>query len=265
MCRGLAADVSRNIAAFLIATPMFMFWFLRSFGSEDEVPSPQFSDMTLSARFKDTLISLAFEITGNLVFCSWLAAWVHVVITQHTLRVWYRRIPPFMTTFRATWRPLVVLPLIDILVREIMVVLLKHSMGLYGESDTAKGMSTSRNMLLTLVWVSSQTLHLLVCLPLEVAVVRIQASLLPEDEEPIVPFDRSFGNGGTNGLRPGLLAEPRGPLSLRQAWRSLTWAEMRRLLKIFAKMLAVQAVIYAFFWLAVGNRVWPHSWVPTWI
>jgi len=126
-------------------------------------------------------------------------------------------------------------------------------------------MLTSRNMLLMFVWLSSQTLNLLVCLPLEVALVRIQASLLPEDEEPIVPFDRSFGNNGPNGLRPGLLAEPRGPLRLRQAWKSLTWAEMRRLLKTFAKMLTVQAVIYALFWLAIGNRVWPHNWVPLWV
>ena len=264
MCRGLALDVSRNIAALGIAMPLFMFWFLRSFGSEDDEPL-DFSKMTLAARFKDKLVSTAFEITGNLVFCSWMAAWVHIVITQHTLRVWYRRLPSFVPVFRATWRPLVVLPLIDILVRETMVFLLKHSMGLYGKSDTTKGMLTSRNMLLMFVWLSSQTLNLLVCLPLEVALVRIQASLLPEDEEPIVPFDRSFGNNGPNGLRPGLLAEPRGPLRLRQAWKSLTWAEMRRLLKTFAKMLTVQAVIYALFWLAIGNRVWPHNWVPLWV
>jgi hypothetical protein len=118
-------------------------------------------------------------------------------------------------------------------------------------------------MLLTLVWVSSRAIRILASLPLELAVVRIQASLLSEDEEPIVPFDRSFGKTGPNGLRPGLLAEPRGPLSLRQALQSLTWTEMRRLLKIFAKMLAVQAVINAVFWLAIGNKVWPQYWVPT--
>jgi hypothetical protein len=144
----------------------------------------------------------------------------------------------------------------------MMVVLLKHNMGLYGAVDTTESTFTSRNMLLTLVWVSSQSIRLLVSLPLEVAVVRIQASLLSEDEEPIVPFDRSFGNNGPNGLPPGLLAEPRGPLSLSQAWRSLTWTEMRRLLKVFAKMLAVQAVVNAVFWLAVGNKVWPQHWVP---
>ena len=263
MCRGLALEVSRHLAAFLIAMPMFMFWMLRSFGKEDEEPQPKFSDLTLSTRLKSTATEFAFEIAGNLIFCSWMAAWVHIVITQHTLRVWYRRLPPFMSTFRATWRPLVVLPVVDILVRDTTVMLLKHSMGLYSIAPTTEGTFTSRKMLLTLIWLLSQAIRLLVSLPLEVALVRIQASLLSEDEEPIVPFDRSFGNNGPNGLRPGLLAEPRGPLSLREAWRSLTWTEMRRLLEIFAKMLAVQAVFNAVFWLAIGNKVWPQHWVPT--
>jgi hypothetical protein len=263
MCRGLALDISLHIAAFAVATPMFMFWFLRSFGKEDEEPLPNFSEMALSARLKEVLVGFAFEIAGNLFFCSWMAAWVHIVMTQHTLRIWYRRIPPFVPTFRATWRPLVILPVVDILFRDTMVVLLKHTMGLYSAAETPESTFTSRNMLLTLVWLLSQAIRLLVSLPLEVAVVRIQASLLSEDEEPIVPFDRSFGNNGPNGLRPGLLAEPRGPLSLRQAWRSLTWTELRRLFKIFAKMLAVQAVVNAVFWLAIGNKVWPQHWVPT--
>jgi hypothetical protein len=96
-----------------------------------------------------------------------------------------------------------------------------------------------------------------------VAVVRIQASLLPEDEEPIVPLDRSFGTSGSNGLRPGLLAEARGPLSLKEAWRSLTWVEMRRIAKIFTKMLLVQAAVNAVFWPAIGNSAWPDKWVPS--
>jgi hypothetical protein len=244
---------------------MFMFWMLRSFSKEDEKLVPAFSEMALSARLMEVLIGFAFDIAGNLIFCSWVAAWVHIVITQHTLRIWYRRLPPFMPTFRATWRLLVVLPVVDILLRDTMVVLLKHSMGLYSRGSPTEGTFSSRNMLLTLVWLLSQAIRLLVSLPLEVAVVRIQASLLLEDEEPIVPFDRSFGKNGPNGLRPGLLAEPRGPLSARQAWQSLTWTEMRRLGKIFAKMLAVQAVVNAVFWLAIGNRAWPQHWVPTWV
>lgn len=263
MCRGMALEVSRHIAALLIAMPMFMFWMLRSFGKEDEEPQPKISELALTTRLKGNATEFAFEIAGNLIFCSWMAAWVHIVITQHTLRVWYRRLPPFMSTFRATWRPLVVLPIVDILVRDTTVMFLKHSMGLYSIGSTTESIFTSRKMLLTLVWLLSQTIRLLASLPLEVALVRIQASLLSEDEEPIVPFDRSFGNNGPNGLRPGLLAEPRGPLSLGQAWRSLTWTEMRRLLRSFAKMFAVQAAVYAVFWLAIGNRAWPNDWVPT--
>lgn len=258
----MALHVSFNVTLMIIVVPAYMFWTLKNWSSEDEEPLLSSSKLTLSERLKDILVATAFEIASNLIFCSWLAAWVHIVMTQHTLRIWYRRLPPFMSTLRSTWRPLVILPLVEILVRGITVILLKHSMGLYGEFDTEQGTFTSRNMLLTLIWLLAQAIQLLVVLPLQVMIVRVQASLLSEDEEPIIPFDRSFGAGGPNGLRPGLLAEPRGPLGVNQAWQSLTWAEMRRLSETFAKMLAVQAVVNAVFWLAIGNSAWPSEWVP---
>jgi hypothetical protein len=264
VCRGMALHVSINIAAFVLATPMFVFLAVRSFGAEhkdDETASA--GEITLYYRLKDVLGHTAFDIAAGLVFCSWLAAWVHVVITQHTLRIWYRRLPPFLPTFYATWRPLVLLPLVSVLVRRTTVILLSHSLGLYEGYESDAGTFTSRNMLLTLIWLVVQAMDLLVILPLEVAIVRIQASLLPEDEEPIVPLDRSFGTSGSNGLRPGLLAEARGPLSLREAWRSLTWVEMRRLAKMFAKLLFVQAAVYAAFWPAIGDSAWPDKWVPS--
>jgi glycosyltransferase involved in cell wall biosynthesis len=264
MCRGMAVHISINIVAFALATPLFVFWAVRSFGEEPEDQETASSrEMTLYSRLKEVLGNTAFDIVAGLVFCSWLAAWVHIVITQHTLRIWYRRLPPFLHTFHATWRPLVLLPLVNVLVRRTVVVLLKRSLGLYEGYESDAGTFTSRNMLLTLIWLVVQGMDLLIILPLEVAVVRIQASLLPEDEEPIIPFDRSFGTNGSNGLRPGLLAEARGPLSLKEAWQSLTWVEMRRLAKIFAKMLLVQAAVNALFWPAIGNSAWPDKWVPS--
>jgi hypothetical protein len=263
MCRGMAVHASINITAVFLATPMFVFWAVRSLGAEDEDDETASHDNTLYSRLKEVLGHTAFDMVAGLVFCSWVAAWVHIVITQHTLRIWYRRLPPFLDVFYATWRPLVLLPLVSVLVRRSVIVVLKHSLGLFEGYESDESIFTSRNMLLTLIWLVVQGLDLLVVLPLEVAIVRIQASLLPEDEEPIVPLDRSFGTSGSNGLRPGLLAEARGPLSLREAWRSLTWVELRRLMKIFAKMLLVQTAINAAFWPAIGNSVWPDTWVPS--
>lgn len=245
----------------ILMMPIWVFWTLRAF-SADDAPTTFVHNPTLSNRLKSVLQDFGFQIVANLVFCSWLAAWVHVVITQHTLRVWYRRLPPFLPTLYATWRPLVVLPVVSILLRHTAVILLRHNLGLYGEHNKDQGVLTSRNMLLTLVWLVAQGIKIFASLPLSLALVRVQASLLPEDEEAIVSFDRSFGTGGVNGLRPGLLAEPRGPLSFREAWRSLTWTEMRRIVKTCAKMLAVQAAVKGVFWLAVGNDVWPDNWVP---
>jgi hypothetical protein len=261
VCRGMALHIAFYVGAITASAPVFIFWAARRLGAEEDDTASD-RDLTLYEQIKDIAGETTFEIGTSLIFCSWLAAWVHIVITQHTLRIWYRRLPPFLSTFYATWRPLVLIPLVSILIRRTTIIILKRSLGLGGGSNSNESVFMSRNMLLTLIWVVVQGLDLLAILPLELAMVRIQASLLPEDEEPIVPFDRSFGTS-SNGLRPGLLAEPRGPLSFRQAWRSLTWIEMRRLVKIFVKMLLVEVVVKSVFWLAVGNNVWPNNWVPT--
>lgn len=141
--------------------------------------------------------------------------------------------------------------------------LLKHSFGLDETTSISDGVFSSVNMLRTLVWATVLALDISARLPAQIILNRVQASLLPEEEEAIVPFDRSFGSAGSNGLQPGLLAAPRGPLTLREAWHSITRSEFKRLLVFKLKLLAVHAVFNSMFWLVLGNSVWPSTWVPT--
>jgi hypothetical protein len=81
-------------------------------------------------------------------------------------------------------------------------------------------------------------LLLLLVVPASIVLVRVQASLLPETDEVIVPFDNTFGGkvvsesmGGNNGL--GIL----------DAWRSFGWPARIRLLKIYAKYFMLQLAL----------------------
>lgn len=81
-------------------------------------------------------------------------------------------------------------------------------------------------------------LLLLLVVPASIVLVRVQASLLPETDEVIVPFDNTFGGkvvsesmGGNNGL--GML----------DAWRSFGWPARIRLLKIYAKYFMLQLAL----------------------
>lgn len=78
----------------------------------------------------------------------------------------------------------------------------------------------------------------LVFLPATVTLTRVQASLLPETEETLVPFDRSFDGRVVPESEGGS-----GKLGLLDAWRTFDWAARGRLLKLFAKVFAIETSI----------------------
>jgi hypothetical protein len=71
---------------------------------------------------------------------------------------------------------------------------------------------------------------LFLCLPAMVTLVRIEASILPEDEDTIVPFDRTFGGKVVSQMHGGS-----GKIGFLDAWRSFNWEARRRLIKLFVK------------------------------
>lgn len=257
--RGLACSLCIAATYFILTMPFAVIMFIPSV----EALHSADGDKSLVTRLKHALVPTIIDTALRLLFASWDTAWVHIVITQPTLRIWYRRLPPFFPTLRATWRAIVVAHSADALALNVLPVLLKYMMGLYSPLGVPSPSSvTSDRVLSSLVWLVSSALYISITIPLDVVVVRTQASLLPEEEETIVPFDRSFGTSGTNGLKPGLLAEPRGPLSFREAWQSITRAEFQRIMIVSAKMLALRAVVNGAFWPVLGNSVVPAGWVP---
>jgi hypothetical protein len=79
---------------------------------------------------------------------------------------------------------------------------------------------------------------LMVLLPASVTLTRIEASLLPEDEQTIVPFDKEAIRGDTDlTVRGGARA------LFVQAWRSFDRPARLRLLKLYAKMVLAQFTV----------------------
>lgn len=259
LCRGIAVHICTCIGLFVIG--MLSFPFYKSLFDPNLDPE---LEHTTTQELGIVMLETAATVFAAVVFPSMRAAWVHIVISQPTLRIWYRRLPPYLATLRATFVPVVCQTLSQVLVTTVTPILLKHALGLAGrQPDTyTAGIFSSRNILLALIWLFVHVLDAVACLPFNVAVTRIEASLLPEEEETIVTFDRSFGTDGSNGLRPGLLAESRGALSFREAWQSVTWSEMRRLWIFSAKILAVQVSVNGSFWLVGGKNAWPSGWDP---
>jgi hypothetical protein len=74
------------------------------------------------------------------------------------------------------------------------------------------------------------TCTLFLCLPAMATLVRIEASILPEDEDTIVPFDRTFGGKVISQMHGGS-----GKVGFLDAWRSFNWEARRRLIKLLVK------------------------------
>jgi hypothetical protein len=79
---------------------------------------------------------------------------------------------------------------------------------------------------------------LFLCLPAIVTLVRIEASILPEDQDTIVPFDRSFGGKVVGQMHGGS-----GKIGFLDAWRSFNWEARRRLIKLFVKVFFILAAL----------------------
>ena len=81
-----------------------------------------------------------------------------------------------------------------------------------------------------------------VLFPTNVILVRVAASVLPEEEATILPFDRTFGGRVAPGER----------LKMLDAWKSFTWEAIKRVIKIYVKAFLLQAMIAALWGAAVS-------------
>ena len=82
-----------------------------------------------------------------------------------------------------------------------------------------------------IVFLTTCFLFLGTVLPATVALLRVQASHLPEDAEPIVPFDRTFGKADD------------GDLTFTEAWKSIGMHGWKRVAKMFMKLAPVAVVL----------------------
>ena len=110
-----------------------------------------------------------------------------------------------------------------------------------GQSEAAYYAFALLSVPLTAVFVA-----LAILLPASVTLTRIEAALLPEDQETIVPFDRSSVLGDldlqTRGACRSVFVE---------AWKSFEPAARLRLIKLYVKMFSLQVAIAVFGGLAM--------------
>ncbi|KAJ4269988.1 hypothetical protein NW762_001661 [Fusarium torreyae] len=170
------------------------------------------------------------SLIGSLLLVQLSTAWVHIVITPASPLSFWRRLPPFKTTFSATWRPVLIYWVATELANfgTVGIVYLLH-LKQGSRVNDANSFGSAIGVLIVAI-----ILQIALQIPAYMILVRVQASLLPADADTIIPFDRSF-----NGRIEPVVVGGLGYATVRDAWSSFSKTAWRRIVMIHVKVTGI--------------------------
>ena len=195
----------------------------------------------LTAAFGVGMVPQAIAaITTTVILCRLQMLWTHIVISTPSEQKWYRRFPS-VEAGKKIIVPTTIMAVAEQFAIYIPVALFQffgleyyyqHPSEFHKYSDMQKN---SVMLASFAVAISGLVASVLVVIPAVVTLKRVQASLLPEENESIVSFDRTFGGK----VQPAVLGGS-GVVSMLDAWKTFDWAARFRLLKLYLKITAIQ-------------------------
>ncbi|KAL5344095.1 ubiquitin-conjugating enzyme/RWD-like protein [Aspergillus crustosus] len=173
-------------------------------------------------------------------------AWVHIVISEPSSKRFYRRIP----SIRSLTKILPAAAFENLLINGayfvvLLFIKLVHGLGELdlvgsignGSPEAYRNAFTMLSIATLVSWLAS--------FPARVIFIRVAASMLPEEDESIIPFDRSFGGKVVPGIVGG------GVLSIKDAWTTFDRDGWKRYIKALVKATGIQFALAIFFSLAI--------------
>jgi hypothetical protein len=186
------------------------------------------------------LFSPLATLLASLTLVQFSTAWVHIVMTPSSPKHFWSRLPPFRRAFEATWRPVAIYWLAAEVTRWAPFLLLSTAMPWpeLDESGNLKPMPKEdyQNFagLGSGAFLLSVFCSVFLVLPAHVILTRVQASLLPVEEDTIIPFDRSFEGK----VEPAIVGG-RGYATIADAWATYSRSAWRRLIWLHVKIALV--------------------------
>ncbi|KAL7275398.1 hypothetical protein RUND412_001649 [Rhizina undulata] len=149
----------------------------------------------------------------------------HILISAPSSKRWYRRIlsTPWSQAKR-TLNPEIILSIFTSIITEMTLFLFHSSLPI-----AIKAVFGAALFIFSMI----------VAVPISIILVRMQASLLPDSEEGIVSFDRTFG--------------VEGALDMRSAWRSFR-GQGKRLARVVWRVIAGLSVVLVVMGAVVGGE-----------
>ena len=158
--------------------------------------------------------------------------WNHTILSEPSQKSWLQRMAPRSIVKKALF-PTFLYSCISLSSQGFIQGCLKLRVDPKAIPSTHESSQQMPLALLVLVLLGV-FLFVAVQIPAEIAIVRVRASLLSAEEEPIIPFDRTF-NGQVVSTEQG----GSGMLDLWQAWTGCDMQTRLRVLGVLAKVVAM--------------------------
>lgn len=189
-------------------------------------------------------------IFASIALCRLQMVWTHIVISNPSAKAWYRRIPS-RTAVRN-----ILIPTAVFAIAEQATIYVPGALSLLAAQAFNEEVheNVGRAQIIALLQMFSIGLigigiFVLLVIPADVTLKRVQASMLPEEDESIVPFDRTFAGK----VKPEILGGS-GAVSMLDAWKSFDRSARIRLMKLYLKVFLVSVfTTVMFFMVLVGE------------
>jgi len=189
--------------------------------------------------------TLAIPVVSAVVAAPLMTAWTHIVISEPSNKRFYQRIPS-LKTWKKVAGPTAVLAF----TKELAVFLPAYLGMAYGlnniDSEEVAKLSKCAQSAMVIKALSLMALSVMLAIalviPAKVTLTRVQASLLADNEESIVPFDRSFGGKFVSESEGG-----KGVIGMLDAWKTFDMAARWRLIKAYVKVFGIQLALVLVF------------------
>ncbi|KAL3480869.1 hypothetical protein BJX99DRAFT_244047 [Aspergillus californicus] len=181
-------------------------------------------------------------LTTHILLANLDVAWVHIVISEPSPKRSYKRIPGFRSLKKIA--PAAAFEhLLTNGVLYVALFIINHVQGLHElvelgpDANVSSGTYKAAFGLISI----ATLIQCFTAVPARAIFVRVAASMLPDEDEAIVPFDRSFGGK----LVPEVVGG--GVLSIRDAWTTFDRDGLTRYIKAVVKAFAMKVSVFLLF------------------
>jgi hypothetical protein len=187
------------------------------------------------------------QFVAEIVVSNLRVGWIHIVISEPSTKSLWSRIPAWRKTTMKIAPAAAIRAVASQLATFIPLLVASGTSLMANPSNIAPTVFVTGGLGLTALYL---ILYVLVQMPAEVTFIRVAASMLPEDDEAIVPFDRSFAGK----VRPEIIGG-QGKIGIIDAWRSFNWGSRMRFLNVVGRVFLLQIAVSLVFALALISQV----------